>query len=396
MHSHCKPHSRSLTWALSLGLLMGITTQAEIVFEFDYSSSTEFTDPNDGPMRRQALEDAAWMLGSQFNNDATLQISVTSENDPDSDTLASAASNSSDVPFDFFGFHPSVVESKVLLGVDSNGDEPDGEVTVNFGIPWDLDDEISDDLFDFKATMIHELLHALGFSSSIFSNGEDLFETPPGEPGVWGKFDQFISDSEQRFVIDENYVLDPEIWNEISTGGTSPQSGMFFAGPRALEANDNDPVGIFSPSEWSEGSSGSHLDDDNPELAGMLMLAATVEGQYTRNLSDIERAILTDLGYDVVESGTDSMNPDPVDPDPVDPPGNGETIAAELAISVNEGFAIIAISGEPGEYQVESTFDFETWESIGTVTIEEDTESVTFEEETFDLQFYRISTESAF
>jgi len=392
-----------MPWAASLGLLMGIATEAEIMFEFDYSSSAEFSDPTDGLLRRQALEDAAWMLGSQFNNDATLQISVTSENDPESDTLASAASNSSDVPFDFFGFFPSVVESKVLLGVDSNGDEPDGEVTVNFGIDWDLDDEVSDHLFDFKATMIHELLHALGFSSNIFSNGEDLFETPPGEPGVWGKFDQFVSDSEQNFVIDENYVLDPEIWNEIATGGTSPESGIFFAGPRTLEANENDPVGIFSPSEWSEGSSGSHLDDDNPELAGMLMLAATIEGQYTRNLSDIERAILTDLGYDVVESGTDPIDPDPVDPDPVDPdpvdpdpvdpPDGGDKTVTELAISVNAGFALLAVSGEPGEYLIEATADFESWEPIGTVVIEEDTELVTFEEELFDLQFYRITAE---
>jgi hypothetical protein len=384
-----------MPWAASLGLLMGIATEAEIVFEFDYSSSAEFSDPDEGLPRRQALEDAAWMLGSQFNNDATLQISVTSENDPESDTLASAASNSSDVPFDFFGFFPSVVESKVLLGVDSNGDEPDGEVTVNFGIDWDLDDEVSDHLFDFKATMIHELLHTLGFSSNIFSNGEDLFETPPGEPGVWGKFDQFVSDSEQNFVIDENYVLDPEIWNEISLGGSSPDGGIFFAGPRTLEANNNDPVGLYSPTEWSEGSSGSHLDDDNQVLAGMLMLAATNEGQYTRSISDIERAILADLGYDVVEAGNDPdpVAPDPVDPDPVDPDNGEDKIAVELAISVNPGVASIAIYGAPGDYQVEATFDFETWEPIGWVTIPEGSDVVTFDEELFDLQFYRITAE---
>jgi hypothetical protein len=389
---------------------MGIATQAEIVFEFDYSTSAEFNDPNDGPIRRQALEDAAWLLGSQFNNDATLQISVTTENNPESDTLASAASNSSEIPEDFFGFYPSVVESKVLQGVDSNGEEPDGVVTINFGIDWDLDDEVGEDLFDFKATMIHELLHALGFSSSISPDGVDIFETPPGEPGVWGKFDQFVSDSEQNFVIDENYVLDPEIWNEISLGGSSPDGGIFFAGPRTLEANNNDPVGLYSPTEWSEGSSGSHLDDDNQVLAGMLMLAATNEGQYTRSLSDIERAILADLGYDVVEGGKDPdpvdpdpvdpdpvdpdpVDPDPVDPDPVDPDNGGDEIAVELAISVNSGVASIAIYGAPGDYQVEATIDFETWEPIGLVTIPEGSDVVTFEEELFDLQFYRITAE---
>ena len=248
------------------GCLLGLTClEAAIVFEFDYSKSPEFSNGAIGSERREALEDAAFLLGSQFVNEATIQIEVTSENDASSDTLATAASAFIDPADDVFGFIPSVVERKVLEGIDGNGAEPDGSLTANFSHPWDLDDDVAADQFDFKATFVHELLHALGFSSGIAEDGTDLFgfETPPGEPSVWNVFDQFVTDQEGNNVIDSDFALDGDLWEASSTGGASPDGGLFFAGPNTLAVTGEQPVGLFSPGPWSPGSSGSHLDDDN-------------------------------------------------------------------------------------------------------------------------------------
>jgi hypothetical protein len=352
-------------------LLLATSANAEVRFEFDYSKAAEFNDPDLGPARRASLEDAAFRVGSQFNNEATIQIEVTSEDKPESNTLASAGSNAIDAPLDFFGYFPAVVEKKIKEGIDDNGAEPDGVVTVNFGVDWDLDDQISESFFDFKATMIHELLHAMGFSSGIGADGTDVYFTEPGNPGVWSIFDEFITDRNGNWLIDNDFALDGDLWALSSLGGSSPTAGLFFSGPNALAANGGNPVGLFSPNVWEDGSSGSHLDDNDPALAGFLMLSATSEGPYTRTLTVIERAILTDLGYSVKEGG-----------EKVDPP--------ILSITIVAGAVNLMMAGDPGNYDIEGSSDMAVWEYLGTVTIEPDETEITLELDSEEgAQFFR-------
>ncbi len=359
---------------------------ADIEFQFDYSKSVEFSSGPLAEARQESLEHAAFLLGSQFVDQATITIEVTSENDPNSDTLATAGSEFVDAPDDFFGFFPAVIERKVLEGVDDNGAAPDGGVTVNFGVPWDLDDSIAFDEFDFKATIIHELLHALGFSSGIDADGADVYGTLPGEAGVWSLFDEYVSDRLGQRLIDANFALDGNLWTETSIGGRSPAAGLFFAGPETLLVNGNAPVGLFSPDPWSGGSSGSHLDDDNPELEGFLMLAATEEGPYTRQLSTIERAMLTDLGY--------TLKPAPVDP-AVEPGSEttGNSEAFEVFIELEDETVYVTVEGDPGNYQIEVTEDFETWESVAVLSIDSGQTEATLEDDVFEFQFYRATRE---
>lgn len=338
--------------------LLSLEAHAAVLFEFDYSNGTHFLDPVEGLARRTALEEAAASLGSVFAHTATIQLSVTTTNDAQSSTLASAASEPMEVAENFFGFTPDVVQNKILTGVDANGDAADGSVDVNFGQAWDLDDQISPDQFDFKATMIHELLHAVGFSSSIFSDGTDVYFTPPGESGVWSTFDQFISGPDGVSIIDENYALNPDSWISHSTGGASPANGLFFNGPKATAANGGMSVGIYSPSEWEEGSSGSHLDDENAALNGMLMLSTTDTGQYTRELSAIEKAMLEDLGFEIASPTS--------------------TSAPTLTIQPSSSGLILTVSGNNGRYTIARSNDLNSWNALTTVTIDQETGSATY------------------
>jgi hypothetical protein len=327
-------------------------TRAAVIFEFDYSGGPDFLNPTAGLARRAALEDAAATLGAVLAHDATIQLKVTSSNDAQGDLLASASSEVPEIDFDFFGFSPGIVQQKILEGIDANGAAADGEVDVNFGQPWDLDDEVSPDLFDFKATMIHEILHAVGFSSSIYEDGTDAFDTPPGEPGVWSPFDQFIAGPTGVSLIDDNYALNGPGWASASTGGASPRAGLTFNGPNAMAANDGQPVGLYSPRRWEDGSSGSHLDDENPALAGMVMLAATDPGPYTRELSAIEKAILEDLGYTLAATAT---------------PAN-----ATLTIRHNGSAITLTIEGSRGTYAIARSTELDNWAPLTTMTISQD------------------------
>ncbi|MCB1099358.1 MAG: ribonuclease E [Verrucomicrobiae bacterium] len=340
-------HCRTL---LLLALLSALPeTKAAVLFEFDYSAGAEFLDPAAGPVRRAALEDAAATLGAVFAHDARIQLKVTSSNDSQGDLLASAFSEDPEVALDFFGFSPGIVQQKILTGVDANGTEADGGVDVNFGQPWDFDDQVSPDRFDFKATMIHEILHAIGFSSSIFEDGTDGFGTPPGEPGVWSTFDKFLAGPTGVSLIDDNYALNGPAWDSASTGGASPQAGLTFNGPNAMAANGGQPVGLYSPRRWEEGSSGSHLDDDNPALAGMVMLAATETGPYSRELSAIEKAILEDIGYTLASTTTPA--------------------SASLTIQQSRSTITLTIAGTPGSYIIGTSTDMSNWKPLTTLTI---------------------------
>lgn len=70
---------------------------------------------------------------------------------------------------------------------------------------------------------------------------------------------------------------------------------MFFSGANAMAANGGNRVAIFSPTTWSEGSSGAHTDDGT--YANTLMISATPAGQGIRVLTAIEVGILQDIGY---------------------------------------------------------------------------------------------------
>lgn len=75
-------------------------------------------------------------------------------------------------------------------------------------------------------------------------------------------------------VINGNtYALDASSWNTNRIAGPSPSAGLFFNGTNATAANGGLPVGLYTPVAWEEGSSVTHLDDENPLLQPLMMAA---------------------------------------------------------------------------------------------------------------------------
>ncbi len=301
--SKTSPATRRLTgrrmaaaaW-VAFGLTCGGAAEASLVFSFDYSSNAAgvgFLDPTYGAARQAALTDAgnrySALFGSYFSDSGTITVKVTSSDDPNSGTLASAGSRLVDggAP----GLIGEVVRNKLQTGVDLNGNSRDATVNVNWGQLWELNYNTvpSGGKYDFYSTVFHEFTHALGFMSTIEKNGDPIIANQ------WSAFDLFLVDKHGNPVIDTTtYTLDQPVWQAAAMGGLC--DGVLFGGPNATAANGGNPVCLYSPTTWDDGSSISHLDDDTYPTA-MMRHAGPPDIVDARDFSAIEVGILTDLGY---------------------------------------------------------------------------------------------------
>ena len=145
---------------------------------------------------------------------------------------------------------------------------------------------------------MHEMMHAMGFTSAISSTGDGLFAGAVGTPNAWYTFDRFVVDASGNKLINADFSFNSSLISAL-TGGSS----LFFNGPNAVAANGGKPLVLYSPSPYEEGSSGSHTDDETYTTnLGLLMNSATFAGLGNRTLSAVELGVLRDIGYDL--SGT--------------------------------------------------------------------------------------------
>lgn len=302
--------SRPAVALLCLSALLvcaALPASAQLTFNFNYTDAPgvgfNAADPL-GADRRNALAQTATLLSSFFPGlTATINMSVNGSETDDS-TLAAAGSNYSSTAASTCaaGYNRGDVGTIALGGADPNAGLADGTVTVNFqDVMWDLDDSVSAGLFDFKSTMLHELLHAMGFSHSVAQNGNDACSTTPGNAGGWVPYDEHLGNTTANF-INVSFILDGAAWGAAVTGGTGPANGVLWRGPTAMASNGGNPVPLYSPTTYSGGSSIAHLDDDFFVRRGsppstLLMEAATVAGPGVRTLHPIEQGIMRDIGF---------------------------------------------------------------------------------------------------
>lgn len=242
---------------------------------------------------RAALENSALDLAGYFvvTQPVIITYDVTGQKTFTGSTLASAGSDLVDtVP----GFYGTVVQQKILTGVDANGSAADGQIDWNFGYSWALGNTVAPNQYDFESTALHELLHSFGFLSVIDSAGNN---TDPN----WTTFDSFVVAYDGTNTVSPinhtTYVWNTA-YNSDLTGGSGPYGGLYFGGPNAEAAYGGKPVPLYTPRPWESGSSMSHLDDATFTGANsQLMNAVSDTGLGIRTLSTIEIGILKDLGY---------------------------------------------------------------------------------------------------
>ncbi|MFM8597971.1 MAG: Ig-like domain-containing protein [Mycobacterium sp.] len=267
-------------YGASVAVPVNVTiSPAGVTFNFVYGTGSQFWSDS----ARGALQTAATSLASYIVVGApvTITYSVTGENDPNSTFLASAYANfSSGSP----GYYDTVVQKKILTGVDSNGAAADGGITWNFAPRWEYADSVAGNEYDFQSVAIHELMHTLGFITGAGS--------PDSLDQNWTVYDSFLRTSNGTAVIDGTYTFIPAYTSNLTGGG----GGLYFAGPNAVAAYGG-YVPLYTPGTWSSGSSLSHVDPAQVGATPFFMKPFYNYGPGVRTIGAVERGMLRDLGY---------------------------------------------------------------------------------------------------
>lgn len=309
--SFLRPAVLSILLSGGLGILSSSHAAVNFVFNFTDAPGFGFNAAGQTGLDRQAgLAQAADYVGSFLANyNATINIDVNGSVTNDT-TLASASSNyNAPYPGEGFGFRGDIM-TKILTGVDPSAGA-DGQVNWNFeDFSWEPLSDFQAGELDLISTGIHELTHALGFASGIFQDGSDSWGNAIGSTSAWTPFDQFVADSTGN-LINNMFEMDISRWNTASVGGDGELNGLFFNGMNAMAANGGNLVRLYSPTTYSSGSSGSHLDTNfyTGSAENLMNHASSVaEGLDFRNYTAIELGILRDIGYvDIIPETSSSL-----------------------------------------------------------------------------------------
>jgi Bacterial Ig domain len=259
-----------------------LINQGAIKFDFSYIGGAWTSE------RREALQDAADDLVTylRVTSPVVLTYKVRGFDDAQSDILASAGSRLVSARR---GFWPTVVQKKLLTGVDANGFRFDGQIQWNFGNAWALGDTVGAEELDFTSTAMHELMHTFGFVSEVWEPGTNTGKN-------WAVFDSFIVTAGGMKPIDSHFK-----WNtDFDPNIEGDAGGLYFGGANAV-AGYGGLVPLYTPNPFLGGSSMSHLDDATFTGANQTLMNAFADpGPGVRILSPAEVGILRDLGYQVV------------------------------------------------------------------------------------------------
>lgn len=152
---------------------------------------------------------------------------------------------------------------------------------------------------DLLTTMLHEICHGLGISSTM---------TISNQKGQWGGasfgkaniYDSFLIDNRNLQLIDENNYRNNSL--ELATALTS--NNLFWNGKNANEANNNENIEIHAPSVWLQRNSIGHISSIYAKTENCLMSGVGIEGgNHQHSPGPIVLGMLQDLGW-TLKSGT--------------------------------------------------------------------------------------------
>lgn len=320
----------------AVSLLILITTNAfsEVTFEVTYTDEDEpgTGEPGTGfhvrPEARQAVEEAFALVGSWLDHDTVGKIEVTSVMLPEcTEALACAISNDRKetvIP----GIHHTHLARKILFNENDNEWEFDAKIMVIFNDEdlFAYGDEVQSNQVDFKAIIVHELTHALGFTSWIECDEDETDIKLEDVYRYYQGFGHTIKDTKVKELIEQclkiglsiDYILlnwelldsDKKAFTYFDTflvdedrRNVIDAEKLEFVGKYLCELKENDPKKVlhFGGSILKDkgmiyelnGMDGSHFDKSTPTV----MSSGVMFGSRTRQWHEAERRIMTDLGY---------------------------------------------------------------------------------------------------
>ena len=261
---------------------------------------------------KAAFESAVQVWERTLESRVPIQVTATATTFSDPSILGGAG------PYDFFAntqgtttFADDVFEPLALFNARTGEDAAPGEADIEAdfnpglaGLYFGTDGNPPADQVDFKTIVLHELGHGLGLvgTASVAGGSANIGSTTvPGRQGVRSSvsFDQFTyattaaqaGDGGKRLLSMANGSA------ELKTALTGDQ--LYWSGQLARTAAGGGKVRLYAPTEFFQGTSYGHLNEDTypGEDANGLMTPFIEAGEAIADPGQIATAMMSDMGY---------------------------------------------------------------------------------------------------
>jgi hypothetical protein len=274
-----------------------------------------YDDPTFGQARRdgvcEVLKEIATLIKlDQTNTTPDILFAITPDDMP-SNALASASA--------YYGYYinPAGPDNGSLYKHITTGQDPtstvgsfDALVNTNFQVQWSVDSQLDANTYDFHTVMWHEVLHALGFMSSlpavIGSSGssidhntfsEHLYEVEPTSSS-----NRYLSFAQELSPVLQAPNGSPSAWFVNNTS-------MYQGRKNIVGAPLDGAHPLFTPLAWQQGSSISHFDMERAPGIEYVMNPSIGAG-IDRDIHEHEEEVLCHLGYQVLGlAGCEAQSP---------------------------------------------------------------------------------------
>ena len=297
-------------------IALSATASAQLTFNFSYADvddgtnfgfndMTAFGDGRTlGEVRQDTVEAVGSYIGSVINSNAVVDLRWnTSTNSSTNGNLGSFGQTFSTTFADFSNalstgtglILDGNVAGAILNDADVSGGADEGSGQINFGQNWNSDHlaATGPTEFDLFTVVLHEVSHALGFSSGInASGGSDLVFTDGTGNSVaaFTTYDTFLRAADGDLIVNSDGQFVGEL-SDLTSNDLNFQSA------------DGALLDIFSPSTFDEGSSISHLDFTTDEVLNPSLAPGVEERVYGAG----DLAVLSTLGFDIVPEPSSSL-----------------------------------------------------------------------------------------
>lgn len=278
---------------------INLNTIANVEFNFIFEEA-QITDNNIDPQHIKYIKDqfdeSGKILGSYLNHNQSVDISVIFLNNSDLNAAALAISPliDSDETINQ-GFYGTIVADKIQYGIDRNDENPDGYILFN--IFHELTNichlhqhpEDHEDCNDIKKTIIHELIHTLGFNGTLDSHPTDLLYQ--GE-GIFSKYDYYIQNANGT-----------PLWELKRVNSSALAEPGYFAGPNTKAAFFGRPLPL---PQKPESNDSDYYHSCATDALSFIFIGNMMNNQdnissedQPLRLSAIEIAMLEDIGFNI-------------------------------------------------------------------------------------------------
>ncbi len=194
-------------------------------------------------------------------------------------------------------YYPVALMEKLMEKEMTGPGNPDMIARFNSTVPWyrGTDGKTPSDKYDLASTVLHEIVHGLGFIGFFQVRTTSLTGYYGNSDNYPAIYDRFVEDYPARRLTDGAYYRNPS--GELYKALTSSQ--LYSGSPVAYSWTYENRPSLYAPASFSNGSSIYHLNDSYYPYGSInaLMTSSAGKGEAIHYPGPMTAGILADLGW---------------------------------------------------------------------------------------------------